>query len=175
MDLELIQKAASNLHLVDIHLASHSVQIDENFDAMREIGGVTAKTSFGPRMGLIETASDDQETKRWSVNFGANTRIFENHVADLSTNEDKEPEIIATLDVEFKVIYLISENASIDQEALDQYAKHNIVHLVWPHVREWIQNICARCRIPILTLPSKDPMKGGTEPKRGSRALSADK
>ena len=73
-----------------------------------------------------------------------------NFAVDLLDNEKKT---FAEINVDFLIVYSISNLNGLTQEHYDSFANYNAVYNAWPYLREFVQNITSKMQMPTLTIP----------------------
>ncbi len=146
---ELLRQAYKRLNIANVYLHETTTSIDKEF--IPHIYAAEEKLNFQYRHDVserqrMELASDNDEiTYLWRFFAKVGARF----VALKDDGDDVKAEIVATFIGEYQQTDLESFN----EEALDIFGKENVLYHVWPYWREYLQNMCARMKLPEVTLP----------------------
>lgn len=172
MTTELALEAAGQLELRELFLSDHRVKLGKGFDPMRVYNGTTVNVVYGPRESHLQTVSldDDRKILRWILIYGARIRLINGVFESVDFDSLAEEDLLVEIDVSFQLLAFV-RSEEIEHDALEAFANRNVKHLVWPYLREWLQNICARTRLPMAVLdfsippPATDPVTRPSSPE----------
>lgn len=148
MNKELIQKAAKALAPVGIYLRASEIRLHPDFHPHVEQKDllVQYKARHLSEYKLISTAND--EGKLVEFFFEAGVRLVDEK-AEKESDDFVQVEITATFSSE----YLLKDHDAFDKEAFEEFLAHNVRHHVWPYWREYVQSVCGRMGLPIISVP----------------------
>lgn len=81
-------------------------------------------------------------------------------------NERLADFVRATIECTFWVKYDVGADADVanlDDEALEQFSKHNVPFNMWPYWRELVHSACARMGLPRVVMPTHRLSKAATK------------
>lgn len=175
MSSELAAEAARVVSLIDVALADHAVRLGPAFNPISEAPSTAMNTQYGPTRGQTRIAEtvDGEKHFMWTVIFTTHTRIFVGEAipeaferpdqsGELSTADQQR--LLADIRADFRVELVAKLEHQPSAQAQRAFATMNIKHLVWPHVREFIQSTCARTRLPMATLDLLRPQSATAAP-----------
>lgn len=146
---ELLRQAYEKLSIANVYLNESMTSIDNKFAP--HVYTTEEKLNFQYRHDVserqrMELKSDNDETIylwRFFAKVGAR------FVVPKDDGDDVKAEIVATFIGEYQQTDL----EPLNEEALNIFGKENVLYHVWPYWREYLQNMCARMKLPDVTLP----------------------
>jgi len=76
---------------------------------------------------------------------------------DLASGESgplaSEPKVRGELEATYIVTYEVDNSVELDPQALDEFAKRNVIYHVWPYWRAYITDTLGRTNLPPFVLP----------------------
>lgn len=149
-----LKNAVNCLALADIVLASISGEVGENYVVGEDIPGLKLQT-FSPRTAAVRVFADDEDSSaprriQYRVNAGARL-VLPDDGGDVP--EQQEPEVVARVETSFLVTYVEKVGAELSDEAIDEFAQHNVPFNVWPYWREVVHASFSRMGLPRVVLP----------------------
>jgi hypothetical protein len=159
---ELLAKAIKALKLRNLGLLKSKIEIDP--DTVLGIDGneleVQLKWGASKSEHLIaEDRTSKQPNQLFLVEITTSLRMLDklpSNPAALTLGEppkENEPKIRAELDATYIVTYEVDQAAGIEQPALDEFARRNVIYHVWPYWRAYITDILGRGNLPPFVLP----------------------
>lgn len=144
MDKKLICEASNKLRLKSINLFESNLK---RFNDLPEEGELGQQLKLGVKPEKINFASTNQVTEFLRVHVDLGIRVV--LVSDESENTEPVPmfQIEATYQVDYELI------EPIEQAALDEFAKFNAVHNVWPFWRQYVFSIANQAGLPCPEVP----------------------
>ena len=97
---------------------------------------------------------------RYFVN--ADVRLLKPEVK-IEAKEPAEQDLLAVLRFTLAADYRCPKELAEDKDAIGAFARNAHFH-VWPYLREEVQSVCGRLRIPRITLPVLRPDQAGNIP-----------
>jgi hypothetical protein len=157
MDRKLLDEAIRVLHIQEVYIGSHQVQIAESFEPGNVPNPTSSIFTWGAASAAIQEVTDASSgkfvVKLWRVNFQTRTRLLPTPTdGELTLDNIPDEKLIADLVARFVLIYVIDKDAEIDEKALTEFATHNVSYHAWPYWREWLQSTCARAGLPHISL-----------------------
>ncbi len=73
---------------------------------------------------------------------------------------EDQPKPFIEIVAKFQLIYDISDNVEITNDFFEVYKEVSLDFIIWPYVREFVQNTVIRMNLPPLTLPMRKAIKG---------------
>lgn len=144
MDKKLICEASKNLRLKSINLFESNLR---RFNDLPEEGELGQQFKLEVQPEKINFASTNQVAEFLRVYVDLGVRVV--LVSDEDENNEPVPmfQIEATYQVDYELI------DSIEQAALDEFAKFNAVHNVWPFWRQYVFSIANQAGLPCPEVP----------------------
>lgn len=172
MTTALALEAAEILQLQDVTLSDHRVTLGKGFDVMRSYDGTTINVTYGPRESRLQSLTLDggENVRRWVAIFGARIRLINGVRQTVDLESLLDDDLLADIDVAFQVLTFVRPDSDPNPKALEAFAQQNLKHLVWPYLREWLQHVCARTRLPMATLDLQIPSKSQARGERSNEA-----
>jgi hypothetical protein len=153
---DAIRKAIDALNIQDVYLRACKITMRDDYDPKYWEAPTLTNFAWGPRRSeTIEVVDDEsnQSVTLWKVVFLARCRLIP--MADPAPPQDYEPkpeEVLATIESQFIAEYVL-RNKEVDNEALQEFAKHNVAYHVWPYWRAQLSDMAARTQLPRIMLP----------------------
>jgi hypothetical protein len=66
---------------------------------------------------------------------------------------EQEQHELFELNVQYRVVYALTQPCAVDAAALDRFANENVVFNAWPYLRELVQSLYYRMELPLPPLP----------------------
>lgn len=153
LNVEVLRKATSRLHIRDISLRTCKAELADEYIPKLESQDFDVQLRWGPRNAkeMVWTNNETKEDDRVFLVL-INTAV---RFVDKDSESRAEPEIKpkAVFEADFLAEYKIDGEEPVPGEALDEFARHNVIYHVWPYWRELVQTLCARTNLPHFTLP----------------------
>lgn len=83
-----------------------------------------------------------------------------------------DDKVCGELTAVFVAEYILRDDVALDEEAIQEFVKHNVMYHVWPYWRELAQTAFARMRFPEVVLPMFRVAK--PEPKSSQAPSESD-
>lgn len=169
MNKQLINGASSKLSPLKIIISESKIWADDNLDNSEKINYLDIE-SYNTTTQLIvdelhqKNDKNDEGTmylykffydigiRGVEYTYSHDDRESEDEESEDEESEDEESvEVFFEIKARFKVIY--TSNERLEEDCLDEFAKHNVGHNVWPYWREYVQSSCQRMGIKIIDIP----------------------
>jgi hypothetical protein len=153
LNREALKRALDNLHIEDLALRHSVVEVDADCILGVDENQLEIQLKWGARNARLINATDNATNKSralFIVEIGTSVRLVDK--AELKS-DDVVKKARAQVDATFLASYRVQDGADIEQPALDEFAKHNVIYHVWPYWREYLANTLARAHLPAFTLP----------------------
>lgn len=157
MDRTLLRQAQTALVIQDVVLHSSEVKADERFSPFRQLPDAALATQH--KFGTIEKlrysiSSKNENHSLLEYRYEAGLRMFE---ANSSTGDDENDKVdtvppLIEIETRFSAVYVLLDE-TISEEALEEFAKHNVGFNVWPYWREYTAATLSRMRLPPVVIP----------------------
>lgn len=173
MTREDLLRAQKKLDINDVYLYSTESGIKKE-DFFPKFSDVNLKPLYKTTITGLEkigVESNGEETSLVNFYIKFSFRLFDGNVSDLHSGMEEIPddEVLAYIDASFVAEYSIVgeegfnfEEDEDEKRAIYAFGQYNLTYQVWPYWREYLQNTCARLRLPIINLPLFKP---ATPPK----------
>ena len=155
MNKDALKQAIKALAIQDIYLRESQIKLAESYDPKFAPPDVTSQFRWGPTRASMLQLRDEGTGKDqtiWKVEYSTTIRFlkFIDPIPDdyKPSDQDVLGEIDATFIAEYAVI-----KEDISQEALNEFAHHNVGFHIWPYWREYVQSTCARTLLPRTMFP----------------------
>ena len=169
MSAELIQHAIRCLAVQGVYLRETQFTQSNDFDATLPQGFELAvqHRAVPEALHLVEIKEDGTDVKHnlMNVRFSCGLRLIDAHRVK---DNDPATGVVGEIAATFVAQYLILPDTKPSRAALDAFAKSNAGYHVWPYWREYIQSICARAGLPVVTIPMYQIPKEHQAKKAGS-------
>jgi hypothetical protein len=132
LSVDEYQNILHNIHLETIVLSDLNVKRYDEY--------------FGKEFGL------DIRSKHRYATDGEKIVFYSDYKLSAKSQDKEKPAI--KINPEFKIEYSKQSSFVIDPEFYDIFPDASLHIIVWPYVRELIQNIVTRMGLPPLTLPT---------------------
>lgn len=143
MDKSLIAEASKHLRLGSINLYEGNLK---RFEALPETGELGQQTKLGVKAEKIELSISEQSVSILRVLVDLGIRVV-----NLAVLAETEPKPLYQIEAVFQVDYELT--GSIEQDALDEFARFNAVHNVWPFWRQYVFSIANQAGLPCPEVP----------------------
>lgn len=139
-----LQRAIDHLTIQDVYIKSTQSQCNEDFDP---------KTTELDEL-LVQQMHSVQKSEVLKINeSGLLVRIYVRlGTRWVTPNDNEEPDVKAFIEADFIAEYRMTED--LEQECIDEFARHNASFHVWPYWREFLSSQCERLRLPRVVLPT---------------------
>ncbi|HHJ19985.1 MAG TPA: hypothetical protein ENJ84_09235 [Gammaproteobacteria bacterium] len=157
MNRKLLRQAQSALVIQDVLLHSSEVKAGERFSPFRQLPDAALSTQykFGTT-GKFRYSIDNEKEKHTLLEYRYETglRMFEAGSSKSDNKEDNAETSLPLVEIEtkFSAVYLLVDE-NISEEALDEFAKHNVGLNAWPYWREYAAATLSRMRLPPVVIP----------------------
>lgn len=143
MDKSLIADASKHLRLGSINLYEGNLK---RFEALPETGELGQQTKLGVKAEKIDLSISEQSVSILRVLVDLGIRVV-----NLAVPAETEPKPLYQIEAVFQVDYELT--GSIEQDALDEFARFNTVHNVWPFWRQYVFSIANQAGLPCPEVP----------------------
>ena len=143
MDKSLIAEASKHLRLGSINLYEGNLK---RFEALAETGELGQQTKLGVKAEKIELSISEQSVSILRVLVDLGIRVV-----NLAVPTETEPKPLYQIEAVFQVDYELT--GSIEQDALDEFARFNTVHNVWPFWRQYVFSLASQAGLPCPEVP----------------------
>ncbi|MCG5516378.1 MULTISPECIES: hypothetical protein [unclassified Ectothiorhodospira] len=160
MDRALIETAVKALGIRGVYLRGSHIRCKEGVLPPYFDGDLNLTPQFrGKPDGRIDILSlmEQPEGEPHRVvlcHFQAGVRLVDNASVSEAAPVDEEAvylEITADFSAEYDIRDGIEDETL--RPALEEFARHNLGHHIWPYWREYVQGTCARMGIPPIPIP----------------------
>ena len=154
LNREALNRALDNLHIEDLALRRSVVEVDADCILGLDENQLEIQLKWRAESGRLLNITDDNTKKSrvlFIVEIGTSVRLLDKQQKD--PNESAELKTRAQVDATFLASYRVQDGANVEQPALDEFAKHNVIYHVWPYWREYLSNTLGRAHLPAFTLP----------------------
>jgi hypothetical protein len=143
MDKSLIAEASKHLRLGSINLYEGNLK---RFEALPETGELGQQTKLGVKAEKIDLSISEQSVSILRVLVDLGIRVV-----NLAVPADTEPKPIYQIEAVFQVDYELTD--SIGKEAMNEFARFNTVHNIWPFWRQYVFSIANQAGLPCPEVP----------------------
>jgi len=144
MDKTLIAEASKNLKLRSINLYEGSLK---RFERLPESGEFGQQTKLGIKPQIIGVFNSNEQSPIFRVLVDLGVRVVE----ILAERPKEEAEPLYQIEAAFEIDYEMID--SIEQAALEEFAKYNAVHNVWPFWRQYVFSMTNQAGLPCPEVP----------------------
>lgn len=145
VERDLIREAAAGLKLQDIVLYGN------RFHRYDKQLAATAKIYIQRMQGIEYVVSDNSDDKEECKTLEVMVDLGVRAVAGEDGEELKEENVALVIEAKYLVLYRLKSGVS--EEALDAFARYNVLHNVWPFWREHVFQTVAKARLPRIEIP----------------------
>ncbi|MDD2758728.1 MAG: hypothetical protein PHH11_00385 [Methylomonas sp.] len=143
MDKSLIAEASKHLRLGSINLYEGNLK---RFESLPETGELGQQTKLGVKAKKKDLSTSEQSVSILRVFVDLGTRVV-----NLAVPAETDPTPLYQIEAVFQVDYELT--GSIEQEALDEFARFNAVHNVWPFWRQYVFSVANQAGLPCPEVP----------------------
>lgn len=143
MDKVLIAEASKYLRLGSIILYEGNLK---RFEALPATGELGQQTKLGIKSEKIDVSNLDQTISVLRVLVDLGVRIV-----NLTVEEGVEPVELFQIEATYQLDYELT--GQVEQAALDEFARFNAVHHVWPFWRQYVFSIANQAGLPCPEIP----------------------
>jgi len=143
MDKDLICEASKKLRLTSINLFEGHLKRINTLPEKGELGQ-QLKLRVKPETLQASSSEPTHEILRVFVELGV-------RVVLASQISGEEPSPLFQIEAVYQIDYVI--NGSIEKSAIDELAKYNAVHNVWPFWRQYVFNLASQSGLPCPEIP----------------------
>jgi|GEM_PF-469401 hypothetical protein len=143
MDKSLIAKASKNLRLKSINLYESNLKRFMDLANSEELG---QQIKLGVNSETLNISGTEQENQTFRVYVDLGVRIV-----NVSNNNEVEPTPIFQIEAVFQLDYELMD--TVDQIALEEFARYNAVHNVWPFWRQYVFSTANQAGLPCPEIP----------------------
>jgi len=157
MDKQLIADTASCMRLLDIYQYSASIKryVDLQADDIPENMYQQGRRSFKAELLETESKSNAPDLIKVLVSLGERFVLqIEDDADKKSEEEDDKP--LAHFEADFVALYEVKEE--LEEHALEQFIKFNVLHNVWPFWREFVFRSADSMHLPKPDIPLMNGM-----------------
>ena len=152
MNNELLEEAVEHLSLFTINLES------ENFQTARDICPEFQQySSFSIQMKnnhlsagtlTVQTGQGDQEVLLYKHSMAMRV------VNEQEKDENGLSQVLIEIEATYRVSYSV-KNSLPSEEAMAEFAQHNVPHHIWPFWREQVNTIVLKAGLPSIVIPTR--------------------
>lgn len=158
MNHESLRQAIECLSIRDVRLDSATIWVDESFDPLfPDSDTLNIQFKSGIRESGIGTTHNkeiDEEERYLRSRYQCGFRVLLPPHEGATPPKGEELEgWIQVVEVTADFIAYYGMNSELDQEAIDEFSKHNIGYHVWPYWREYASSTAVRLRLPPVMPP----------------------
>lgn len=156
MDKKLIANTASCMRLLDIYQYSASIKryVDLQADDMPDNMYQQGRHSF--KAELLETESKANTPKLMKVLVSLGERFVLQIEDDADKENDGDTKPLAHFEADFVALYEVKEE--LEEHALEQFIKFNVLHNIWPFWREFVFRNADSMHLPKPDIPLMNGM-----------------
>jgi len=156
MDKKLIANTASCMRLLDIYQYSASIKryVDLQADEMPENMYQQGRQSFKAELLTTESKTKTPDLMKVLVSLGERFVLQTADDTDKENNDKTKP--LAHFEAEFVALYEVKEE--LEEPALEQFIKFNVLHNVWPFWREFVFRNADSMHLPKPDIPLMNGM-----------------
>ena len=156
MDKKLIADTASCMRLLDIYQYSANIKryIDLQADDIPENMYQQGRHSF--KAELLETESNSNTPKLMKVLVFLGVRFVLQIEDDADKENDEDTKPLAHFEAEFIALYEVKKE--LEEHALEQFIKFNVLRNVWPFWREFVFRNADSMHLPKPDIPLMNGM-----------------
>ncbi|MDR7006057.1 hypothetical protein [Paraburkholderia strydomiana] len=162
MNRQLLEKVLPHLHVQTAFPTRIEATVAPWFDHRQAFDSFTRINWTASEISLGEVAfpGDGEQKTMNFLKFVANTRtrIVRTGKDGVPENDQElnEDDVVCDISVDFAVEYAIAgcQPEELPQEAIDEFAAHNMPYHLWPYYRQTVQDLAARLQVPTPTVPS---------------------
>lgn len=153
MNKDLLQQANSRMIIQNIFLHSCEIKTRDDFYPLDNKSYEIQFKQYVKDTKIFSALENDSQNPIELIIFHyiAAFRVLPECLSD----EDKESEVSDKVEIEviatFSAAYAMIEK--IPQEAIDEFAEHNVGFNVWPYWREYASSTATRLGLPSFTIP----------------------
>jgi hypothetical protein len=153
VNVALIRAAAERLHIKEVYVRKVQMEFGPAFNPASPPPEMTLQTRRGKapysRFQLKDEGQHGSEQSWIEFREGFAVRLVS---PEVGPTEEIEPEhVFAEISSVLGLQCLV--RSDIPEEALEEFAKHNVAHIIWPYWRELIASTLARGGLVGVTLP----------------------
>lgn len=159
MSNALLQEAIGCLAIQDVYLRGHGLTIHPEFDTKLNTTILGVQLRANVQNGQIVTlpgssaASQEIPTQILRIPVETGLRFVS---ASPATSEEGSATAAGAVKAEVTALFIAEYQITcpeLSEEARNIFAERNAAFHVWPYWREFIQSVCVRARLPLVTLP----------------------
>ncbi|MCL6271224.1 protein-export chaperone SecB [Sansalvadorimonas sp. 2012CJ34-2] len=152
MNKELLKEAADHLSLFTINLESEKVQTAKDVcPEFQQYAELAIQMRNDPvSAGTLAVLSEQGEQEVLVYKHAMAMRVVNEHEAD----EDGQPQILLEIQTTYRVSYSIKDGLP-SQEAMAEFALHNVPHHIWPFWREQVNATVLKAGLPSVVIPMR--------------------
>jgi hypothetical protein len=143
MDKTLIAQASKNLMLRSINLYEGNLK---RFEPLPDSGELGQQTKLGVKTETLGVLNSNEQSPifRALVDLGV-------RVVNLAVQPEAEPVPLYQIEAIFQIDYEMT--ASVEQTALEEFARYNAVHNAWPFWRQYVFSMANQAGLPCPEIP----------------------
>ena len=143
MDKNLIAEASKHLRLGTINLYEGNLK---RFEALPETGELGQQTKLSVKADQFDLTDQNGTLPILRVLVDLGVRVV-----NLSIPEESEPAPLFQIEATFQLDYAITDQ--VDSAAIDEFARFNAVHNVWPFWRQYVFSMANQAGLPTPEIP----------------------
>ncbi len=139
---DVLQGTIAALKVRDVYQRECNITLSDDFDAITPPTEVSIQFKIGAKSSALIKVGENDHLLRAYISCGL-------RFLDAENPED----VLADIEAIFVSDYDVKPDSNLIQEGIDKFCQENAVFNVWPYFREYVHSVCARCRLPSVTLP----------------------
>ncbi|MEC4747448.1 hypothetical protein [Methylomicrobium sp. Wu6] len=143
MDKALIAEASKKLRLRSIILYEGNLK---RFESLPEAGELGQQIKSGVKSEILSYSDVDEQSPLFRVFTDLGVRVVK-----LTGEPETEPEPLFQIEAIFQIDYEMTD--TVEQAALEEFAKYNAVHNVWPFWRQYVFSMANQAGLPCPEIP----------------------
>lgn len=170
---DLLRAAQSELQIEDVYIAEESAKLAEegpwNF---RVQDGRVSTMMYMSRPDSFRTLESEDEAGDRSLMYefkhlmGIRVVLINKGEHD---SEDSAYEEVATVEAMYSVIYQSKNGKTLEADAVEAFAMHNVQHNLWPFWREHAFTTLGKMGVRVPTLPLLVPLRAPNKKKTSKK------
>jgi len=143
MDKSLIAEASKNLRLSSINLYEGNLKRFSDLSGIENLG---QQTKLGIKSETLNNSGAEQKNQVFRVYTDLGLRVVE-----IASKDEVEPKPIFQIEAMFQLDYELT--GVVDTIALEEFARYNAIHNIWPFWRQYVFSIANQAGLPCPEVP----------------------
>jgi hypothetical protein len=141
-----LQAVIKCLSIQDVYMRGSQVHLADTFDPTQPDIPLTIRFKIATKESHYIGNSDDRKPNIMRFLVEGGIRFMP------PDDKEKDQGILAEITAGFVADYYVLED-NIIEEGIEQFANQNVIYHVWPYLREYVESMCQRFRLPTVVLP----------------------